>query len=212
MLLNFSELLKKYNAKPSGVIVAGSHWGEEHDDYVKAGIRRMAYIEPCAAAFDVLRKNFFGLPEVQLFNLAVGDKAAVDVEMYTGDNTVNKGQSNSLLRPSLHLSLHPEVEFNDTELVDVELLDNLGLAGKGFDLLVMDCQGYEDRVLRGAIKTLKHINWVYTEVNMAPVYENNAMIEDVDELLADFKRVETGPWVGGAWSDSFYVRKSLLHD
>src|ERR1700753_1000907 len=130
MLLNLSELIKKYNGNPIGVIVCGAHFGEEHEEYEKSGIKRMAYIEPCEAAFSVLHKKFFGHTNVSLFNLAVGDTPATNVEMYTGDNTVNKGQSNSLLKPLLHLSLHKEVEFTDTELVDVELLDNLGLAGK----------------------------------------------------------------------------------
>lgn len=210
MLLDFQKLLKDYDATPNGVIVCGAHHAEEHEEYVRAGIKRMAYIEPCAAAFKVLHEKFSGQPNIELFNLAVGDRSDVDVTMYTGDNTVNKGQSNSILKPSLHLILHKEVEFPDTELVDMERLDNLNLAGKGYDLLVMDCQGFENIVLKGATKTLKHINWVYTEVNRSFVYEGNGLVEEIDMLLDEFERVITGPWIGGAWTDAFYCRKSKL--
>jgi FkbM family methyltransferase len=212
MLLNFKELVKKYNINANGVIVCGAHFCEEYDDYVAVGIKRMALIEPCAAAFGVLHKKFFGMENIKLFNLACGDKSQVDVTMYTGDNTVNHGQSNSILRPDLHLILHDSVKFTDEELVDVDILDNLGLINKGYDLLVLDCQGYENRVLSGGLKTLRQINWVYTEINKKSVYSGNALVEEIDTILSDFERVETGPWVGDAWTDAFYVRKHLSNE
>jgi FkbM family methyltransferase len=210
MLLNLVELAKKYNIQPKGLINVGCHWAEEHEIYLSIGIPKMVYIEPCAKAFEELKRRFQYAPNVRLFNLACGDKSEVGVIMYTGDNTINKGQSNSLLKPAKHLRIHPEVEFTSEEMVDVDLLDNFGLIGEPYDLLVMDCQGYEGHVLRGAQKTIEQIKWVYTEVNQSEVYEGCAMVEEIDTLLKDFERVETGNWVGNAWSDAFYVRKNLL--
>lgn len=210
MLLNFGELVKKYNVQAKGVIVAGAHFGEEHNEYLESGIGKMAYIEPCKRAFDELYRRFKYAGNVKLFNMACGDKSEVGVIMYTGDETVNKGQSNSLLRPDKHLQIHSSVIFDGEELVDVELLDKMGLVGGPYDLLVMDCQGFENRVLKGSVKTLDQIKWVYTEVNRDSVYKDNAMVDEIDMLLKDFDRVETGPWVGGMWTDAFYVRKNLL--
>lgn len=210
MLLNFQELVKKYNILSKGVIVVGSHWGEEHNGYLSAGIPRMVYIEPCKKAFEELKRRFLYAPIVKLFNIACGDKSETGVTMYTGDNTVNHGQSNSLLRPDKHLQIHETVEFDGEELVDVELLDNLGLIGGPYDLLVMDCQGFENRVLKGGVKTLDQIKWVYTEVSRDSVYHLNGLVDEIDLLLKDFDRVETGTWVGGMWTDALYVRKILL--
>src|ERR1700749_3700453 len=209
MLLNFTEILKKYKIQPKAVIVVGAHWGEEHNDYLANGISRMVYIEPCAKAFEELKRRFRFAANVKLFNLACGDEPGQSV-MYTGDNTVNQGQSNSLLKPLKHKEIHPTVEFTGEETVDVDLLDNLGLANKGYDLLVMDAQGYEGYVLRGGKETLKQINWVYTEINFDSVYGNCTQAEELDALLSDFERVETGGKVGGMWSDALYIRKSLL--
>lgn len=208
MLLNFEQLVKKYNIQSKGVIVVGAHHAEEHNDYLAAGIPKMVYIEPCKKAFDELKRQFQYAPNVKLFNMACGDKNEMGATMYTGDNTINHGQSNSLLKPALHLSIHPGVDFPDTELVNVGLLDDLEL--NGYDLLNMDCQGYEGYVLRGGKKTLKQIKWVYSEINFAEVYENNTMSDELDELLNEFERVETGVMVGGAWSDCLYIRKSML--
>jgi FkbM family methyltransferase len=214
MLLNFKELVKKYNIHSKGVIVVGAHFGEEHNDYVSAGIQKMIYIEPCAKAFEELKRRFQYAPHVKLFNVACGDKNEVGVKMYTGDNTINKGQSNSLLKPDLHLTIHPGVEFPDIEEVAVEVLDDMDLqphmTAFEYTLLVLDCQGFENRILMGAERTLAHIDYVYTEINRREVYEGNAMVEEIDELLNEFTRVETGTWVGDAWTDALYVRKTLL--
>ncbi len=207
MLLNFISLVSKYRIKADGVIVVGSHHAQEHKDYVAAGIKRFVYIEPCAAAFNVLKNKFGAHHHIQLFNYACGDVEGQQV-MYTGSQ--NEGQSNSLLKMNKHLQIHPGITLPTTELVTVKRLDSLGLAHKGYQLLVMDCQGYEGRVLKGGVETLKQMNYVYTEVNKDDVYENCTKVEELDQLLSDFERVETGSWVGNAWSDAFYIRRSLL--
>ena len=80
-----------------------------------------------------------------------------------------------------------------------------------YNFLNMDTQGYELEVLRGAEKTLRKIDCVYTEVNNTEVYENNALIEDIDDFLKEYDmvRVETD-WMGGTWGDAFYIRRHLI--
>lgn len=209
MLLDFSQLVKKWNIKASSVIQVGSHFGQEYDEYIKNGITNIVFIEPCKKAFIELSRRHGDKAGVTLFNVACGDYEG-EATMFTGDETVNKGMSNSLLKPAKHLTLHPEVQFTDTEKVHVIRLDSLGLADKGFQLLVMDCQGYEGYVLKGGFQTLRQVNYVYTEINFDEVYENNIKADELDFLLQDFKRVETGAKVGGMWSDCLFIRKSLL--
>lgn len=207
MLLNFPQLVSKYKVKADGCIHVGGHHGQEHPQYVAAGIKRFVYIEPCAAAFNVLKNKFAAHHHIKLFNYACGDTEGQQV-MYTGSQ--NEGQSNSLLKMDKHLQIHPGITLPNTELITVKRLDSLGLAHKGYQLLVMDCQGYEGRVLKGGMETLKQMNYVYTEVNKDTVYRDCTLIDELDQLLNEFERVETGGWVGNAWSDAFYIRKTLL--
>lgn len=207
MLLSFPSLVSKYSIKAHGAIHCGAHHAQEHADYVAAGIKRFVYIEPCAAAFNVLKNKFAAHHHIQLFNVACGEVECEQV-MYTGSQ--NEGQSNSLLKMQKHLQIHPGITLPNTELVTVKRLDSLGLAHKGYQLLVLDVQGFEGRVLKGAIETLKQINFVYTELSRDAVYENCTMVDEMDQLLGDFERVETGDWVGGMWTDGFYIRKSML--
>lgn len=75
----------------------------------------------------------------------------------------------------------------------------------------MDVQGYEGEVLKGATETLKGIDVVYTEVNRGSTYKGNALIEEIDEMLSEFTRVETyWPSPNWTWGDACYVRKTLL--
>lgn len=207
MLLNFAELVKKHQIKASGVIHVGAHHCDEFPDYVAAGIKKYIFIEPCKEAFEELTKRMSLIDNAILINAACGDETG-EMTMYTGSQ--NKGQSNSLLKMAKHHEIHPGITLETTETVRVDLLDNLINRPGVYKLLVMDCQGYEDRVLRGAKQTLQMIDFVYTEVNRDEVYENCARVEEIDKLLYQFHRVETGPWVGGMWSDALYIRRNLF--
>ena len=75
----------------------------------------------------------------------------------------------------------------------------------------MDVQGYELEVLKGGAKILEQVDYVYCEVNRAEVYENNAMIYEIDEFLEGFDMVrKETDWGGQIWGDALYVRKSVL--
>ena len=216
MLIELKSVLDKYELKPTGVIQVGSHFCEEHEDFIKCGIERFVYIEPCKEAFEVmcskLNAGFIGSGTMYLaskdlktlcFNFACGAKEE-EVPMYVSHQ--NQGQSNSLLRPEGHLSQHPEIVFDDAEVVKVVTLDSLKVTG---DLLVMDCQGYEGEVLKGGIDTLKQVSMIYTEVNRGQTYAGNMEIDEMDAFLAEyrFKRVETyWPSESWTWGDAVYVK------
>jgi FkbM family methyltransferase len=219
-MISFPMLVQKYGIKTKGVVHVGAHWAEEHEEYLRHGIEYFIYIEPCAKAFEVLWNKFLDNENVVTIDYACSDYTGKAV-MFTGDNTVNHGQSNSLLKPNKHLQLHPEVVFDGEEEVAVDTLSNLlskitplRFGGEqwldNFKLLVMDTQGTEGRVISGAKSVLHYFDYVYTEINFDSVYENCTQAEELDSLLSDFERVETGAKVGGMWSDSLYVRKTLL--
>lgn len=255
MMIPFKDILYKYNISPNGVIQVGAHWAEEHDDYVKCGVDKFVYVEPCFNSFIKMVDNFESkypneennntklskfindncisayainrnkndsLISVIFLNYACG-KEEMNMPMYVSHQ--NQGQSNSLLEPSLHLEQHPEIKFEDAEVVKVNRLDSLvikhihhpastGILGDNFNILVMDVQGYEGEVLRGAVQTLPHMDMIYTEVNRGETYKGNMLIEEMDEFLDgfDFKRVETyWPSPNWTWGDAVYVSKRLLN-
>jgi FkbM family methyltransferase len=56
---------------------------------------------------------------------------------------------------------------------------------RDLDLLIIDVQGYEDRVLQGASETLRRTRYCLVEVSLMSVYENGARPEKTLQLLSD---------------------------
>jgi FkbM family methyltransferase len=205
MLISFSEIIKKYNMNVAGIIHIGAHYGEEIGDYIDNGIKDIILFEPLSDNFNILEKNVKNLnANIVGHQVALGSTPG-NATMYVSSN---EKQSSSILKPKVHLTHHPNVSFPSTEIVEVKTLDQFETSN--FNFINMDVQGYELEVLKGASKTLMHIDYVYCEVNRDEVYENNAFIEQIDEYLSQYNlvRVETD-WSGGIWGDALYVKTTL---
>lgn len=201
MLINLTDLVTKYSMNITGVIHVGAHYAEEYGIYTQLGIKNIHFIEPANKAFTLIRDRFDGNPLVNCYNVACGEETG-QFELFT--ETKNKGQSNSLLRPKKHLEHYPDIVFNGSEIVEVVALDSLGITGCNF--MNVDVQGFEGSVFKGATETLKGIDWIYTEVNTAELYEGCTQLSELEEILSDFERVETRMTRQG-WGDCLFKRK-----
>lgn len=204
MLLSFTGLRKKYKMDVKGIIHIGGHYGEEIDEYVRNGIQEIVIFEPLSDSFDILCENIQDLnANIIAHQVALGPEETT-ATMYVSDN---QKQSSSLLKPKVHITHHPHVKFPETEEVEVKVLDDFDYTKYNF--INMDVQGYELEVLKGATETLKHVDYVYCEVNRDEVYEGNAYVEELDEFLSAYnmERVETS-WEGQIWGDALYIKKA----
>jgi len=202
MILDLKELISKYNMSIKGVIHIGAHYGEENPVYNEIGIPNRVFFEPLKKNFKKLRENVGdGYP---LYNIALGNDTK-DVEMYV--ESINLGQSSSILKPMGHLIQYPHITFDEREIVPMKKLDDIGLNMSNFNFINMDVQGYELEVLKGAKNTLKNIDFIMSEINRDEVYENCAKIYELDEFLQDygFEWVEED-WGGDVWGDGFFIK------
>lgn len=46
MLIDFFNIIEKYNVKTNGIIHIGAHHGQEITDYVKLGVENLVFFEP----------------------------------------------------------------------------------------------------------------------------------------------------------------------
>lgn len=65
------------------------------------------------------------------------------------------------------------------------LLAQTGLLRGPIDLLKVDVQGAEGRLLEGAVAALPVVKYLYCEVSFRPLYEGSAVFADVYQSLAD---------------------------
>lgn len=199
--MNVLALINKHGLFPRGVIQAGSHHGEEIPLWESMGIHH-CHFEPVSENWRILTEKF---PKANAWPAALGRLHNTRAVIHT--ETVNGGQSCSLLKPKDHLRILPWIKFDGEEEVLVVSLDGLGLKWTEYNFLYLDVQGYELEVLKGAEKTLAGIDFIFTEVNRAEVFEGCGQIGEVDAFLADqgFRRVET-EWHGGEFGDALYIR------
>lgn len=203
MLISLDSIIKDYQLNIRGVIHIGAHWGEEYAEYKNQGIQNLMFFEPIQANYKYLKKSISESRNVHVRNVALGNKRGT-VEMFV--EIANQGQSCSVLEPEKHLSQYPSITFPYREIVKINKLDNIRFNCSLFNMINIDVQGYELEVFKGAVKTLRAIDVIYTEVNRDEVYKNCARVEQIDAFLSDFTRVKT-EWTGGSWGDALYLRQ-----
>lgn len=203
MILDFTEMIKKYNLQIKGVIHIGAHQGQEHPLYKQNEIKNIVYFEPLLSNFDALKNNVGD--EAILYNLALGNDEK-EVEMFV--ETANTGMSSSILEPMLHTKQYPHIVFNLKEKVTMKKLDQIELNSENYNLINIDVQGYELEVFKGATKILNHIDYIISEINKDELYKNCAKVNDLKDFLGNygFELVEES-WAGGTWGDGLFIKK-----
>jgi FkbM family methyltransferase len=182
---------------PRGVIHVGGFDGNEERWYREWGARSV-WFEPVPEKFAELQAK--GL---HAYECALGSRP--------GRASLNLSaslQCCSLLEPSGHLDQYPQFPFSGSIEVEVRTLDSFALTG--FDMLVLDVQGYELEVLKGAVETLKQIRIIYCEVSIIELYRDAPMFHEIHRTLSPQFEFLGIDWVDGinkGWGDALFVRR-----
>jgi 2-O-methyltransferase len=102
--------------------------------------------------------------------------------------------SSSIKRPKNHLQRYP-VSFGEAVEVELVALDTF-FRQHGLDVIDFiwaDIQGAEGEMLRGGRQTLAHTRYLYTEYSDDELYENQATLREILELLPGFRVLELWP-------------------
>ena len=203
MLLDFNSLKQKHNMDIKGVIHIGGHHGQEFKTYVENNISNVMFFEPVPTTFKILKENIGD--KAILHNVALGNENK-KIEMYI--ETANQGQSSSILEPGIHTRQYPHITFDNKLEVDMVRLDDFIEESTNYNFINIDVQGYELEVMKGAVDTLKNVDYIMSEVNRDEVYINCSKVDELDSFLSDFgfSRVET-TWDGLTWGDALYVKR-----
>lgn len=113
--------------------------------------------EPIKFIHDVLEKNvkINNIPNIKLFNIALSNESKFDL-IYRlphfcgniGANSLN--QNIAKMRLKEYIKIEPKLE---PELIEMKKLDDLKL--NNIQMIKIDVEGFELKVLEGAVKTLK---------------------------------------------------------
>jgi FkbM family methyltransferase len=110
-------------------------------------------------------------------------------------NISSNSQSSSVLNMlETHTSAAPDSTYIGVERVPLRTLDSLALDyidSHTISFLKIDTQGYEDRVLEGANKTLDKIAGLQLELSLVPLYQDQRLY---DELIGKLKSLGFNLW------------------
>lgn len=202
MLLDLEMLVKKYNMDIKGVIHIGAHFGEENNVYNNLNLKNRIFFEPLEKNYNKLLENV-GEDFIK-YKIALGNENK-SIEMFVEE--ANMGQSSSILKPVLHLTQYPHIQFNGIETVEMKRLDDIEINKENFNFINIDVQGYELEVFKGSVETLKNVDYIMSEINRDEVYENCAKIDELINFLNPygFKLVEQD-WAGQTWGDGLFIK------
>lgn len=173
----------RFLAETKGVIHVGANVGQERELYARHGLD-VLWIEPIPDVFAALRANLHGYARQRAVQALVTDK---DDREYTFNLANNGGESSSILDLKRHKDVWPSVAYSGAiRLKSVTLATlatresvDLGL----YDALVMDTQGSELLVLRGAESLLERFRFIKTEVPDFEAYEGCAQLEELSAFV-----------------------------
>lgn len=206
MLIPYKELIQKYNIKVSGILHVGAHECEELNDYLNGGVasNNIYWVE----GQDVLVNKMKQKGILNIYNALIDVVDNDDVIF----NISNNGQSSSILEFGSHSKHHPQVHYVSSHKQKTTRLDSWiekhSIPIERLNFLNLDIQGVELRALKSMEKYLKHINYIYTEVNTEEVYKGCDTISSIDLYLKSFgfERLDSRIYKQFGWGDAFYIR------
>jgi len=163
-----------------GVLHIGGHYGEEAEVYGALG-KPVLWVEGVPDYFKVLVENIRAFPRQQALNYFLSDSHQITAPFYV---TNNEGSSSSLLK------LNEKNPFKGLEISDVltvetfclnEILSSDDIIN--YDHWIIDVQGAELNVLKGAGDYLKFAKTLVIECSTYELYSKQAHFRQIADYL-----------------------------
>ncbi len=208
MLISLDKLVKRYNMHIRGIIHVGAHECEEIEIYRSLRIpdHRVFWIEGNPQKIQQIRQKYL---TAQIYHALISDTDDIPTTFHIANN----GQSSSILELGTHREKHPHVQYVQSQTHPTRRLDTWiqqeSIPVEHVNMMNLDIQGAELAALRGMGDYLRHIDYIYTEVNIEPLYIGCGLLHQIDTFLNShgFQRVETQILSYG-WGDALYIRKN----
>ncbi len=207
--MNALALLSQFGIRITGLMHVGANTGDEAPSYAAARVPTVIYVEPTPAPFAVLKARIAGAPghhAVQaVCSSTAGDSVAFNVAS-------NNAESSSLFALGNHGILYPDIAYTERLELTTTTVDGIveaGFAGQAINLLVIDVQGAELLVLRGAERALETIDAVFCEVADISLYEGSCTWPEIDAFLSEkgfrLKHLQIN---AHNWGDALFVKEA----
>jgi FkbM family methyltransferase len=206
--------MQRLGLKCSGVLQVGASFGQEVEAIASSGASVAVLVEALQQPYAALAEKIRGRPGLIAVRCLCSDTTGTTVRFKVA---TNKGMSSSILEPASHLDIVPSVRFPreielQTVTVDDLFADLTRTSGRSFAMIntmMLDVQGAEHLVLRGASRTLKHVEHIYSEVSLGGLYKGDMPLEAFQQFMSErgFQMIwmELGRY---GWGDALFTRRT----
>ena len=197
--------------QPKGIIHVGANVGQEVSIYKQTQAVACVYIEPIPTIFEQLKNHIGNTPNHYPIQALCSDIEGVEV---TFNVSSGNGQASTMFPLGKHEKLYPNVKYIDSLKIKTITLDKIieqNFIQHNFELLVLDTQGAELKVLKGSDKLLENqIRYIYTEISEEPLYEGGCTFEEITEFLKPYGFKLKNMFLNfKQWGNAFYVKDSV---
>jgi FkbM family methyltransferase len=166
-----------------GLIHVGANAGQERGTYARLGLD-VLWVEPIPQVFAELVKNLNGFPKQKAVEALVTDQDGAEVTLQISSNG---GKSSSILAPAEHREIWSDIEFKSSlRLIGNSLptvLAQHSIDANKYDALLLDTQGAELLILRGASSMLKQFKYIQAEAANFEAYVGCPRVPDIVEFV-----------------------------
>ena len=190
---SFDEILRQNLSQDPLILDVGANKGQTIRRFLDLFDNPTIHaFEPVEEAIQKIRENYSTHKNIFINNHALGDKKETknfNISHRTENSTFHKFNSNTkwLKTRSRQYNVGVNEYVKKVEKVNIETIDDYVVKNKieKIDILKMDTEGYEDKVLSGAINTLREnkIKIVLTELAFDNVRDKYLSFSDLEKYL-----------------------------
>jgi FkbM family methyltransferase len=204
--------------KVPGVVHVGANSGQERDTYQDFGLG-VLWVEAIDEVFNELVRNISRHPRQKAFCALLTDQDDAEYQFHIASN---EGASSSIYQFGECLDIWPELSYLSSRTLRSRRLDSLfhleNISPSDYPALVMDVQGAELLVLKGAGQMLGEFRFIKAEAADFESYVDCAKLDDLQQYLEPwgFKEIGRHPFAThpsrGTYWDVVWERptKSIL--
>ena len=200
------ELVRRYKISPTQIIHVGAWEGLDVPEYKSLGIPKITLVEAMSDKASALRKRYGQDEQVQIIEAAASDTSNETISFYP----LAYGSS-SLLKPKIESLQQVFADFVALEPIWVHTMkiDDLKIAQANKVMLIVDVQGAELQVLRGATETLKSVILIKIEVSTTAYYEGQSFHDEITAFLMNSGFIKVSERISKKMGqgDAIYMRR-----
>ena len=183
------DYVKDVGGQIDGIMHIGAHYAEEADDY-KNHTKKVVWFEAHPAYARQMQARLENFQDQIGFTALLSDVSAEKVDFWiTADEFAS-----SVLKPAYHQVQNPHAPITDKITLETERFDILwpvlavayGLDLADYNMLVLDTQGSELKVLRGMGDFVSNFSIIQAEYSTVEFYEDGPRLQDIDSYLEGF--------------------------